>query len=552
MELYKWNLLVLLFASCTCNIKAQDPYFVYPDVFNDPDRDAFYYDTFPEDFHWSTATSAYQIEGGWNADDKGESIWDTFTHAGGNVANDDTGDVACDSYNKYEVDVDLIAEMGLKYYRFSLSWSRLLPDGTTENPSAAGLAYYNNLINDLIDNGITPQVTLYHWDLPQALQDVGGFLSDDFPEYFNNYAKYCFEHLGDRVKFWITFNEPWVIAVLGHGDGVFAPGIEGMADGNVYLSGHNLLLAHAMAYRSYDEEYRTSQQGKIGITLNSDYFEPYDRSNPDDLDAAERAQQFFLGWFASPVYGTGDYPQVMRDKVDAKSEAQGFDESRLPYFTEEQKTNLRGSFDFFGLNHYTTLYCNDTGTEDVSEPANYYKDRDVNAWQPPNWPESGSSWLRPVPWGLRRLLNWISEEYGDDIGGIYITENGVSTHDVAELEDTSRIQFYKGYINEALKAVKLDNVDVRCYTAWSLMDNFEWASGYTERFGLHYVDFTDPDRPRTAKKSAEEYATIVANNGFLELITTDVPEETTPDDAHRFPSTSVLLVILTYVFTVFI
>ncbi|KAJ8044360.1 Lactase-phlorizin hydrolase [Holothuria leucospilota] len=521
------NLFIFVSALCTGSITAH--FFVYPEVFNDTERDAFYYDTFPEDFQWSIATSAYQIEGGWNADGKGESIWDTFVHAGGKIANDHTGDIACDSYNRYKDDVDLIAAMGLKFYRFSLSWPRLFPDGTVKSANPAGLAYYNNLINHLIDNGITPQVTLYHWDLPQALQDEGGFLSDDFPEYFNNYAKYCFEHFGDRVKFWITFNEPWVIAVLGHGFGIFAPGVQGLADNRVYLSAHNLLLAHAMAYRSYEAEYRSSQQGKVGITMNANHFEPSDRSNPDDVTASYTAQQFSLGWFASPVFKTGDYPEIMRKKVDAKSKARGLEKSRLPHFTEEQKTMLLGSSDFFGLNHYTTLHCNQTDGDDPSSPPTYPSDWDVYTWQPSHWPTSGSSWLRPVPWGFRQLLNWISDEYGSDIGGIYITENGVSTHDEEELQDTIRVLYFQGYINEVLKAVKIDKVDVRSYTAWSLMDNFEWGSGYTERFGLHHVDFAHPDRPRTAKQSAQEYATIVSNNGFPEPTTT-LPEKTTHDD----------------------
>ncbi|PIK41940.1 putative lactase-phlorizin hydrolase-like [Apostichopus japonicus] len=473
---------------------AQDPYFVYPEVFNDTERDAFYYGTFPEDFQWSTATSSYQIEGAWDADGKGVNIWDTFSHETGNIVNDDNGDVACDSYNKYETDVSLISNMGVKYYRFSLSWSRLLPNGTIDNPSEAGLQYYNNLIDALLENGITPQVTLYHWDLPQDIEDMGGFLFDGFPELFNNYSKYCFEQFGDRVQFWITFNEPWVITVLGYGEGRFAPGINGLEDERVYISAHNLLLAHALSYQTYNTSFRGTQEGVIGITLNCDHFEPYDPSNETSVDAADRGFQFMLGWFASPIFKTGDYPEVMREKVDFKSAA-------------------------VGLNHY-------------------YKDRDIISWQDESWPTSGSEWLRPVPWGLRNLLNKIKNEYGDDIP-IYITENGISTEDTDNLDDTTRVQYYQSYINEVLKAVRLDNVNVKCYTAWSLMDNFEWASGYSERFGLHYVDFSDPARPRTPKDSATEYARIVADNGFLEpKVSTENPE-TTPDSADRPASAAI-------------
>lgn len=193
-----------------------------------------------------------------------------------------------------------------------------------------------------------------------------------------------------------------------------------------------------------------TQGGVIGITLNCDHFEPYDPSNQTSVDAADRGFQFMLGWFASPIFKTGDYPEVMREKVDFKSDAVGLNQSRLPSFTEEQKAMLSNSYDFFGLNHYTTVYVVDTGMVDVSEPVSYYKDRDIITWQDESWPTSGSGWLRPVPWGLRNLLNKIKNEYGDDIP-IYITENGISTDDTNDLDDTTRVQYYQGYINEVLK-----------------------------------------------------------------------------------------------------
>ncbi|KAJ8046000.1 Lactase-phlorizin hydrolase [Holothuria leucospilota] len=504
--------LLVLVTALTSTTAQDDPYFVYPEVFNDPERDAFYYGKFPDDFKWSTATSSYQIEGAWNINDKGESIWDTFTHEGSHVANNDTGDVACDSYHKYETDVSLIKEMGVSNYRFSLSWPRLLPNGLPESASEDGLRYYNALIDELLANDINPQVTLYHWDLPQALEDNGGFLSDSFPQWFNDYADYCFESFGDRVKFWITFNEPWIIAVLGYGDGVFAPGGKGIGD-DVYIASHNLIKGHAMAYRTYDTSYRQEQMGEIGITLNSDFVEPYDRSKQEDVEAASRSLRFGLGWYANPIFINGDYPDVMREKIDRKSDAQGLNQSRLPEFTEDEKQMILGTSDFFGLNHYTTQYCAEPGTEDLSNPPSYYKDGDVVQWKDENWPKSGSSWLQVVPWGIRRLLVWIRDEYGQNVP-IYVTENGISTRDVSDLDDQDRINYYKSYINEVLKAIRIDEVDVRGYTAWSLLDNFEWASGYTERFGLHYVDFTDPDRPRTQKNSSMEYAKIVADNGF--------------------------------------
>lgn len=493
-------------------VVAADPYFVWPDVFNDEERDAFYYDKFPEDFRWSTATSSYQIEGAWDVADKGESIWDRFAHEGTHVANGDTGDVACDSYNKYETDVQLIKAMGLSYYRFSLSWPRILPNGLPANASEDGVRYYNALIDDLLANGINPQVTLYHWDLPQALEDQGGFLSDDFPEWFENYARFCFEEFGDRVKFWITFNEPWIITVLGYGDGVFAPGKTGIGD-DVYIAAHNLIKGHANAYHAYDDDFRSEQDGQIGITLNSDFVEPRDRSNPSDVEAADRSLRFSLGWYANPIFNNGDYPEIMKEKIERKSIAQGLNSSRLPEFTDDDKLRNVGTSDFFGLNHYTSVYCRSADEEDLSNPPSYYKDGDTVQWKDEDWPATGSSWLQVVPWGIRRLVGWIRDEYGQNID-IYVTENGVSTKDISDLNDDIRSKYYQSYINEVLKAIRIDNVNVKGYTAWSLMDNFEWASGYTERFGLHYVDFSDSERPRTPKESVNTYADIVKENGF--------------------------------------
>ncbi|XP_054758147.2 lactase/phlorizin hydrolase-like [Lytechinus pictus] len=508
----------LLVCIALCHVPALAQEFVYPDVFNDPERDAFLYGTFPDDFAWSSATSSYQIEGAWNADGKGESIWDTFTHEGGHVYNNDTGDVACDSYNKYREDVALMKAMGLKYYRFSISWARILPDGTAGNINEPGITYYNNVINELRDAGIAPMVTLYHWDLPQALQDVGGWDNESIAHHFNDYADLCFDRFGDRVKFWITFNEPWIVSLLGYGTAAFAPGIDEIGT-TVYRTTHNIIKSHALAYHTYNNSYRAEQMGQIGITLNSDFVEPFDRTNATSVEAHHRALQFNLGWFAHPIYINGDYPEIMKTKIATKSAAQGFEQSRLPEFTDEEKAMIKGTGDFFGLNHYTSNYAIEV-PEYLENPPSYWTDSDVGSWQDDAWPKSGSTWLKIVPWGIRRLVNWIQDEYHMPI---YVTENGVSTLDVYELDDRIRQDYYRAYINELLKAVTLDGVDVRGYTAWSLLDNFEWASGYSERFGMHYVNFSDPARPREAKRSATMYAEIISNNGF------DDPEFVWPD-----------------------
>ncbi|XP_033746871.1 LOW QUALITY PROTEIN: uncharacterized protein LOC117332095 [Pecten maximus] len=493
----------------------------YKDLDPLPYQDEFLYETFPEGFAWSAATAAYQVEGGWNEDGKGLSIWDTFSHQG-HVDNNDTGDVACDSYHKYLDDVQLLKDMKVTHYRFSLSWPRILPDGTTRHVNQLGIAYYNQLIDALMDAGITPMVTLYHWDLPQALQDQGGgWLNASIADAFADYARLAFREFGDRVKTWITLNEPWVVSVQGYGQGYKAPGIVSPGD-KVYIAAHNLIRAHGKAYRVYENEFKQKQHGKVGITCNCDWEVPKSESVPSDREAAERALQFHFGWFINPVLNNGDYPDVMKMQIANKSAIQNLTKSRLPEFTPEEKKNLKGATDFVGLNFYTSnlaeYYLDET------YPRDYYSDMDVKMSKDPSWLGSGSSWLTVTPFGIRRMLNWIKDHYGDV--PVYVTENGVSDRN-GSLSDDHRIFYYKHYINEVLKAIHVDKVDVRGYTAWSLMDNFEWSRGYSERFGLHYVDFTDPTRPRTPKASASYYRNLIEDNGFYRVIPT-VPTTPTP------------------------
>ncbi|XP_035664645.1 lactase-phlorizin hydrolase-like [Branchiostoma floridae] len=480
----------------------------------DKERDALLKGTFPNDFIWSSATAAYQIEGAWNASNKGESIWDRLAHEG-KVNNQDTGDVACDSYNKYPEDVQLMKQMGLRYYRFSISWPRIFPTGEQQDGvNQDGVDYYNNLINELIANNIQPMVTLFHWDLPQVLQDrYGGFLNNHttnstvIHDLFGDYARFLYRNYGDRVKYWITFNETWI----SEGNCNFAPQHNEPATGQ-YKAAHNIILSHAKAYRIYDDEFRAAQQGKVGITLNCDWGTP---KTPADADAALRYVQFFLGWFAHPIYKNGDYPEVMKTTMARKAQEEGRTESRLPEFTAEQKTYISGTSDFFGLNHYTTVEVTDTCCTPIDNP-NYDTDKDVGTGHASDWPQAASVWLYVVPWGIRNLLGWIKEEYGDP--EIYVTENGRSDHDQdpAIMMDMERICYYMMYTNEVMKAANLDNVKVKAYTAWSLLDNFEWLSGYSERFGLHYVDFNDPDRTRYPKASSVFFKQLVRNNGYPE------------------------------------
>ena len=329
----------------------------YPD-------DEFYYGTFPEDFIFSTATAAYQIEGGWNEGGKGENIWDTFTHQTPSpIENGDTGDEACDSYHLFQEDVKLLVSLGVKAYRFSISWARVLPDGHHNNINMEGVDYYNALISELINNNIIPMITLYHWDLPQDLQNIGGWENPEIVDYFANYARVLFSLFGDRVKFWITLNEPVCTSVLGHGIGIHAPGKKDIGF-TVYKVSYNLLKSHAAAFHVYNDEFKPKQNGKCGITLSSHFNYPKKENDSADIAAADRAAQFSLGWFAHPIFHPdGDYPSVMREYVDRKSKEQGLNQSRLPYFTEDEVNYIKGTSDFFGLNSYSTHLINYFGGE---------------------------------------------------------------------------------------------------------------------------------------------------------------------------------------------
>lgn len=459
---------------------------------------------FPDGFIWGTATASYQVEGGWNEDGKGENIWDRFTHEHpDNIANRDNGDVACDSYHKSQEDVANLVDLGVNFYRFSLSWSRILPSGTADNINQAGITYYRNLITALKENGIEPFVTLYHWDLPQPLQDIGGWPNDQIVELFANYSRVAFSLFGDQVKNWMTFNEAKQTCQLGYGYGVFAPGIN--SDGvDSYKCAHNVLRSHARAYHIYDDEFRATQNGRVSMVVDSDWFEPASDSDRDK-EAAERKIQFNFGWYANAIYHPdGNYPQVMIDRIAARSAQEGFAQSRLPAFTQEEVDYIKGTYDFFSLNTYTTSLSQWSDDYPIGNPG-YDADISVTTYQDGSWNSSASDWLKVVPWGTRKLLNWIDQTYNHP--EIVITENGFSDH--GELDDQGRINYYAEYLSNILLAMTEDGVNVTGYTAWSLMDNFEWLGGYTQKFGLYQVDFNDPDRKRTLKSSAAWFKKVV-------------------------------------------
>uniref|UniRef100_A0A3P9CHH5 Lactase n=1 Tax=Maylandia zebra TaxID=106582 RepID=A0A3P9CHH5_9CICH len=456
------------------------------------ERDLFLQESFPSGFQWATSSVSFKTEGGWSEGGKGETIWDRFGHEGLAFANQ-TADLACDSY--LEEDVAILKQLKVTHYRFSISWSRVLPDGTTNYINEAGLNYYHRLVDALIAANIQPHVTLYHWDLPQALQDIGGWENDTIVTKFRDYADFIFDRLGHKVKFWITINEPYNVAMIGHGIS-FRPGTL------PYVIGHNLLKAHAEAWHIYNDKYRAKQNGIISITINSDWSEPRNPYKQEDYDAAIRAIQFYIGWFAHPVYN-GDYNDIMKTVIRERSLAAGLSESRLPEFTPEEVKRIKGTYDYFGFNYYTTV---------LTFPVDYKNLQGAGSTVDLTWLDSGSGWLKVTPFGFRRILNFIKEEYGNP--PIIITENGISERGTVDLNDTHRSHYYEKYINQALKAYLLDGVDIRGYTAWSLMDNFEWAKGFSERFGFFYVNHSDPNISRVAKKSVSDYSKIITCNGF--------------------------------------
>lgn len=446
------------------------------------------------DFVWGTATSCYQIEGGWNEGGRGLSIWDEFCRRPGTIKKGQTGDIASDHYHHWREDVALMKKLGINAYRFSVSWPRIFPDGTG-TPNEEGIRFYNDLIDALLEAGIQPWVTLYHWDLPLALQEAyDGWLSPQITDDFTAYADCCFARFGDRVKNWITHNEPWCAAILGHGMGVHAPGIE--SDTAPWVAAHHLLLSHAKAVECYRNNYQRKQGGRIGIANNCDWREPYSDS-PADIAAAEVATEFMLAWFTDPIW-KGDYPESMKVRLGEK----------LPRFTEEEKALLKGSSDFFGLNHYSTCHARAVNQSEGSWIGNsgIFGVTDVALSDISDRPVNATGWVI-APEGFGKLLRWIDARYDRPV--IYVTENGTSirAETVSEaVEDQKRTDYICDYFSEARRA-KSDGVDLRGYFVWTLLDNFEWTQGYDIRFGLIHVDFATGTR--TPKKSFYAYRDLI-------------------------------------------
>ncbi|XP_029161411.1 myrosinase 1-like [Nylanderia fulva] len=462
---------------------------------------AFANDTlhFPKDFLLGTATASYQIEGAWNESGKGESIWDEYTHNRPNFIRDhSTGDVACDSYHKYKEDVQLLSNLKVDFYRFSISWPRVLPTGYANVINREGINYYKNLINELLAKGIEPFVTLYHWDHPEIFEKMGGWTNEMMVEWISDYARVIFKELGPKVKYFITINEAAVFCDEGYGRNDKAPG-KNLGSTGKYLCMHNALKAHAKIYHIYDEEFRKPGD-KIGIDAACS---GAIAKHLNDTTAIDLHFQFHCGWAVHPIFSkTGDYPEVMKTHIAENSRLDGYPRSLLPKFSPTWVNYIKGTSDFFALNHYTSVRVETVPRE---EGQRWYQFSGVKESLDPSWPGSASSWLKVVPQGFREIINKIAKEY--DNPPLYIMENGFS--DECCTSDHSRISYLHSYIKAMLLAIYEDGCNVKGYTIWSFLDNFEWLAGYTERFGLVYVNFTDSQRTRTPKLSFNWYKHII-------------------------------------------
>ncbi len=451
---------------------------------------------FPEGFLWGTATASYQVEGAAKEDGRGPSIWDTFSHTPGKVYRGDTGDIACDHYHRLDEDLDLIAELGLQAYRFSVAWPRIQPEGTG-SANQKGLDYYRRLVDGLRERGIEPMLTLYHWDLPQALEDRGGWTSRETSSRFGDYAGIVHEALSDSVNYWITLNEPWVSAWMGYGMGVHAPGRRG-AEGALAAT-HHLLLGHGLAL----ERMRSSGgDDRLGITLNLAPVRPAS-DDPADAEAARRVDGNANRLYLDPLF-RGSYPEDMLEHYRGNSD--------FAFVRDGDLEKISAPTDFLGVNYYMRHTVVDSRKEsDLSTAMRFYS-LDAATVLPGGVETTAMGW--PVePDGLTELLLRLHREYAQP--SIYITENGRAVHDYVDpeggVEDEERVAFLDAHFRAAHKAME-QGVDLRGYMVWSLFDNFEWAQGYSKRFGIVYVDY--PTQRRIPKSSARWYRQVIRENGL--------------------------------------
>ncbi|KAJ4838703.1 hypothetical protein Tsubulata_003141 [Turnera subulata] len=497
----------------------------------------------PADFLFGTASSSYQFEGAYLSDGKGLSNWDIFAHTPGRIFDGSNGDVAVDEYHRYLEDINIMDTLGVNSYRFSISWARILPRGRFGDVNFAGISYYNRLIDALLLKGIQPFVTLTHYDLPQELEErYGSWLSPESREDFAYYVDICFKHFGDRVKYWVTFNEPNMQAMDGYRTGLFPPARCSSTFGNCtygdsekepFIAAHNIILAHATAVDIYRTKYQKEQGGSIGIVVQCVWFEPISNSTADKV-AAERALSFFMNWFLDPVI-FGKYPTEMTQILG----------SDLPAFCSHDKEKLKNGLDFIGINHYTSFYVQDCilsecepglGTTRAEGLCRHSQTKDgvplgelvrasihfvfqfyhetsnlISVALHPTAKTGELWWQLKYPEGFEKIVTYVKERYNNI--PMFITENGYGQQEnpnlsIAELlQDVRRVDYMSSYWDSLLTAIR-KGADVKGYFVWSLLDNFEWTDGYTVRFGLYHVDYTT--QKRTPKLSAAWFKQLLA------------------------------------------
>lgn len=441
---------------------------------------------FPKDFIWGSATASYQIEGAYKEDGKGESIWDRFSHTPGKILNNDNGDLACDHYHRYKDDVKLMKEIGLKSYRYSISWPRIFPDGVGK-PNEKGMDFYKRLTDLLLENGINPSVTLFHWDLPQKLQDKGGWTNRDTIEYFQEYSAFIFKNLGDVVPMWFTHNEPHIISFLGYMLGTHAPG---KSDPLMMLDvSHNLLVSHGKVVSLYRD---MNFNGKIGIALNLSTKYPASQSE-EDIKASYLSDSVTNRWYLDPLF-KGYYPE----------DALEYYLRRNVHFTypEEDMEIIKQPIDFLAINYYSPDFIKHDQNESftaVHNPLNVFEKTDMD-------------WI-VYPQGLYDLLKQLDKDYGSI--NLFISENGAAYKDIVDgdgtIKDSQRIKYINDHLSAAHKAIQ-EGVNLKGYYLWSLMDNFEWSFGYSKRFGIIHIDYET--LKRTIKQSGYWYKDVIENNGI--------------------------------------
>ena len=442
---------------------------------------------FPKGFLWGSATASYQVEGAVNEDGRGPSIWDTFSHTPGKTKNGDTGDVANDHYHRYKEDIALMKDLGLKTYRFSVAWPRIFPTGAG-TPNPRGIDFYNRLVDELLKAGIQPYCTLFHWDLPQTLEDKGGWQSRDTSEAFANYAGYVAQHLSDRVKHFMTLNEMRSFVDIGYRDGRHAPGLQLSAD-KVNQVRHHAVLAHGLGVQAIRAHAKPGT--KVGLAENASACVPVIET-PEHIAAAAKAMR---------EVNAGYLTAIMEGKyTDAYLQHAGAD---APKFTPADMKAIGSPVDFVGLNIYTPAYVRADDS-----PAGF-----AMVAAPSSYPHMMSPWLHVGPEALYWGPKLASQIWG--VKEIYITENGASSTDQltpdGHVYDSDRVMYLRNYITQLHRAVA-EGIPVKGYFCWSFMDNYEWADGYAYRFGIHYVDFTT--QKRTPKLSAHFYKEVIARNGL--------------------------------------